>query len=306
MEVLSPGILGSREEFIREWCGGREKIVSDPKALGSYLINNGLMIRRTRADVGRELPSITRVVQTINSDLDKIKEMKDTILLLAQKLVSGSFVERGQAAREIDSRMRQVTGIAKAPYVGEFAKTILDQKEKVVIFAWHREVYRVITTVLREFHPVTYMGENSPAQKAEAKRRFMLPWEHPEASNVIIMSLRSAPGLDGLQDVCSTCIYAELDWSPQVHEQDTGRIQRERSDGTENKVMEFFLLSEDGSDPVISTILGIKETQSYGLMNPTSEQETEIYQSDPDRVKRLVTEYLTRHQIKIPTQHESD
>lgn len=52
--MLRPGILGSRSEFLREWCsagGGDKGIVADPDALGAYLRDQGLVIRRTKRDV---------------------------------------------------------------------------------------------------------------------------------------------------------------------------------------------------------------------------------------------------------------
>jgi SNF2 family DNA or RNA helicase len=301
MEVLSPGCLGEFSEFDREWCSysGANRVITQPKAFGAFLKESSLMIARTREDVGRELPPVTRMVQTIEVNEKALDSIRESVVLLAKQLLYGQFTHRGQAARQIDMRMRQATGIAKAPYVAEFAKTILERGDKLVIFLWHHEVYEILKLLLKEYRPVLYMGAQSSVQKNESKRRFMLPAEDPESSQVILMSLRAAPGLNGLQDVCSCCIYAELDWSPMVHQQDTGRIQRERTDGKENKVLEIFLLSEDGSDPVIADILRIKEGQSYGIMRPESEEEGDIYQSDPERIKKLVTDYLKRHHIEI-------
>jgi hypothetical protein len=84
-----------------------------------------------------------------------------------------------------------------------------------------------------------------------------------------------------------------------VHVQCTGRLARDREDGVQNKVLEFFLLSNDGSDPAIAELLGIKEEQSYGIMNPESEMDIEEYQTDPNRIKVLIENYLNRHKIKI-------
>jgi hypothetical protein len=63
LDVLRPGELGTRSEFTREWCGEQRTLEATPpsrtrKAFGSYLREQGIMIRRTRADVGRELPAV--------------------------------------------------------------------------------------------------------------------------------------------------------------------------------------------------------------------------------------------------------
>lgn len=71
-EIITPGILGSREEFLREWgtpVGTHHIRVADPHALGSYLREQGVMLGRTRADVGRELPKTIKVHQTAETAL---------------------------------------------------------------------------------------------------------------------------------------------------------------------------------------------------------------------------------------------
>ena len=64
LQVLAPGQIGEALEFGTEWCGGEfhdKAKITDPKALGSYLRDCGLMLRRTRKDVGRELPEVQRI-----------------------------------------------------------------------------------------------------------------------------------------------------------------------------------------------------------------------------------------------------
>ncbi len=56
---LMPGRLGTKGEFIEEWCkeaNARSFSIADPKAFGCYARDSGIMLQRTRADVGRELP----------------------------------------------------------------------------------------------------------------------------------------------------------------------------------------------------------------------------------------------------------
>lgn len=307
MEVLRPGALGNREEFYREWCTGMaRRAVAEPKALSFYMRSNGMMISRTRKEVGRELPPITRMCQTVDADSKPLEAIKADIVNMARDLLTGTFNQRGVAAREIDLRMREATGVAKAPAVAEFCRVILERGDKLLVFCWHHKVYQILEEALREFRPVRYMGEQNITQKAEAKRRFMLPSDDPQSSQLMLMSLRAAPGLDGLQDVCNTCVYAEPDWSPSVHIQCTGRLWRELSigDGTMNQVLEIFLLAEDGSDPAMAEILGIKTSQLEGLMRPGDES-AEFLEVDPNRIKTMLLDYAKRHNIPLPNDGKS-
>lgn len=68
----------------------------------------------------------------------------------------------------------------------------------------------------------------------------------------MLMSLRSGVGLDGIQKRCSTIVFGELDWSPGIHRQCAGRLDRE---GQQRQVMAIYLCSESGSDPLIIDLL---------------------------------------------------
>lgn len=84
-------------------------------------------------------------------------------------------------------------------------------------------------------------------------------------TNLMIISLRSGAGLDGLQYRFSDLVVGELDWSPGVHQQLIWRLDRE---GQENPVSAHFLVSEDGSDPVVISRLGIKSSEQHGVNDP--------------------------------------
>jgi SNF2 family DNA or RNA helicase len=293
IDILQPGALGTREEFIREWCNGNDKKISEPRAFGEYLRREGLMIRRTRSHVGRELPPPTKIVQIVESDkyaLDRIKgsavELAKTILATQQNYKGEKFL----AAGEFDMLMRQATGIAKAPYVAEFVRMFLESGEKVVLYGWHREVYNIWLQMLKEYHPRLYTGTESPKQKEAAKQAFI-----DGDCRLLIISLRAGAGLDGLQKVCRTVVNGELDWSPAVLEQNTGRVYR---DGQDDSVMAYFLISEEGSDPIIADILGIKRGQIEGVRDPDAEL-IEKLETDTGNVKRLAEAYLKKIGVHI-------
>jgi len=103
------------------------------------------------------------------------------------------------------------------------------------------------------------------------------------------MSLRSGVGLDGLQEVCSIVVFGELDWSPGVHEQVVGRLQR---DGQPNKVTSLYLVTDNGTDPIMIDVLGLKSSQAHGIVNPTSE--VVFVESDDTRIKKLAESILAR------------
>lgn len=266
VQVLLPGALGERDEFVREWCSaapGQAARLRDPEQFGAYLRREGIMLRRTRRDVGRELPPVTIVPHLVESDSEALEQLGTDAVALAQIVLQKGEAYRGQkmqAAGEFDALVRQATGVAKAPYVAEFVRMLVESGEKVVLFGWHREVYRIWLQRLADLKPVLYSGSESLAQKAEAKRAFV-----EGDAQVLIMSLRSGAGVDGLQHVCRTVVFGEFDWSPGVHEQCLGRVDR---DGQADPVMAYYLESDEGSDPIVIDVLGVKRQQSEGVRNP--------------------------------------
>src|SRR5690606_26754461 len=100
MQFISPGVLGTLDEFLREWCSN-DKIVSDPDALGAYLRQNHNMLRRTEKDVDKELPPPNVTPHYCEYDEEKAKQSEDLAYQLAIKATTGSFVERGRAYLEL-------------------------------------------------------------------------------------------------------------------------------------------------------------------------------------------------------------
>ena len=290
MQFIRPGLLGSHYEFLREWSDDW-KTIKDPKALGAFLRDSHAFLRRTKKDVGQEVPPVNKVVEPIGHDEKAIRSIDDLAHHLAVRATSGSFIERGQATRELDMRVRQQTGVAKAPYVADFVRLLLESGEPVLLFGWHRDVYEIWNERLADFKPVMYTGSESTAHKERSKRAFI-----DGASDLMFMSLRAGAGVDGLQTRCSTVVIGELDWSPGVHHQNIGRLDRE---GQLNyPVNAFFLITEDGSDPPMVEVLGLKASQALGIVDPSKVDVELVHVGDPDHMRKLVERYLTKRTRK--------
>jgi SNF2 family DNA or RNA helicase len=285
LRILRPGALGSKTEFATEWTDSYGARVKDPRALGSHLREAGLMLRRTRADVGRELPALTIVPHTIEIEFDTINKMVGDAAELARFILQqgGAAIDKMKDAAEFSWRLRQATGIAKAPFVAELVRMLAESGEKVLLAGWHHECYAIWREKLKDLNPVFFTGEESQKQKQDAKARFV-----DGDSKVMVMSLRAGAGIDGLQNVCSTVVVGEPDWSPAVHEQFIGRVFR---DGQPNPVFAYFPLGDAGSDPVIADILGIKRAQLEGIRDPAADL-IDRTMSDPDRIKKLARAFL--------------
>jgi hypothetical protein len=301
VDILNPGALGSREEFLREW-GGRSwttstgqahATVADPQALSQYMRGTGLMIGRTRAEVGRTLPfgEPEKIAHVVPADESVLERMAGDAVEMAKMILgqTGTNRDRFQASGELDMRLRQATGIAKAPVVAKFVESILESEERVVLWGWHHAVYDLWKERLKAYGVVTYTGNETTGQKIAAETAFTTG-----TARVLIMSLRSGAGLDGLQNVCNVGIFGELDWSPKVHDQCLGRLAR---DGQENQVVGYYLMADSGADPTIVERLGLKEAQARPIEDPTADITAPIPVDDTSRIRALAEAILRQHGI---------
>lgn len=282
VDIIEPGILGTREEFVREWCTSNDDgkmIVKDAVALGAHLCDLNLLLR----ELGKGPPP-NRLIINVPYDSEVAEADETFARSLAIKVLEGSFTERGQAARELDMFARRVTGVAKARHVAAYVKILLEANTPVILGGWHRDVYDIWLKELAAYKPVLYTGTETPRQKLAAKRAFM-----SGQTDCIIMSLRSGAGLDGLQHRCGTVVHGELDWSREVHKQLAGRL---RPHARPDPITEIYIVADGGSDPAVAAVQGLKASQAHGIIDPT--RGVAAVQSDESRIKALAKMYLER------------
>ena len=288
MKAIDDTVLSDRISFMREWGADDKKSVKNPDALGAFLREQQVFIRRTREDIGQEAPPVNRIIETVSTDTKAIDSIREIARQLAIKTVSGSFTERGSAARELDMLARMTTGVAKARSVAAYVKMLLDDGIPVVLAGWHREVYEIWLKELKDYNPLMFTGSESASQKRKNAKAFM-----DGDTNLLIMSLRSGDGLNGLQYRCSVVVFGELDWSAQFHDQMIARLDREHQ---VDQVTAIFLNSSDGSDPPMIDLLARKSDQARGIVDPNEPVKSVV--SDTSRIKALARQFLNKESEK--------
>ncbi len=284
INILDFHFLGDWESFSREWCYGYgSAVVAKPELLGDYLRREGLMLRRTKADVLKELPPKRRLVQELDWNDRVYARLMEPILpqLLRWKTdASLSRQERSMLEEMISRRDRQATGVAKAPCVCQFVRALLEGGEKVLLFAHHHDVMDIYREELKAWHPGFITGRETSAAKDKAVERFM-----DERCDLLCISLRAASGLNLQRATC--VVFGELDWSPAVHSQAEDRAHRI---GQEDSLLCYYLVAPAGSDASMQEALGLKVSQFIGLMGDkpqTPEEAEEAANAARRHVERL-------------------
>ena len=164
---------------------------------------------------------------------------------------------------QISQDARQATGLAKAPYVCQFVKALVNAGEKVLLFAHHHAVMDLYQTELKNERPVFITGRESAARKEEAADRFMLG-----KTDLCVVSMRAASGLNLQRATC--VVFGELDWSPAVHAQAEDRAHRI---GQRDSLLCYYLVAPRGSDQDMQEALGLKVSQFQLLMGDQAESQ---------------------------------
>jgi len=225
LHAIKPDLLGKFAEFSREWLyplsHGRYAMVR-PKDFGELLARE-VMLRRTKSDVGADLPAKLRHHQAV--DIDGAQYDKHMREIAAQYYSDDgelSIPERNARSMAALSRERHATGLLKVPALAEWLQTLLDadSTRKVVLFAHHQGAIHGYTQKLAAYNPMPLTGHQDNAERAEAVAEF-----RDGDSRILLASLRVA-GL-GLNLQCAnTVVFAEFDWSPAVHLQAEDRCHR--------------------------------------------------------------------------------
>lgn len=293
LDVIKPECLGEYADFLSEWCTW-DQSVYEPNLLNNFLKKSGLMLRRTSKDVSLSTSGFTKNIITLETDIEQMKQVQDVAKMLAMSIVGMDLKEAGESVQEFDWKLRYATGMAKAKPTVEFVKMILEEKEKVILCGWHRDVYEVWTKELAIYNPVMFTGSESSLQKDNAIKQFI-----EGDSRILIMSLRSGAGVDGLQKVCNTIIFGELDWSPHVMDQLVARLDRY---GQNELVNTYYLTITDGADPFMINTLGVKRSQHDGLIEGIKADEKTVVSSAvaPERIRDMAIGFLKNIGEDIP------
>ncbi len=286
VNILDYHFLGDFESFTREWCYGYgNQIVAKPEQLGEYLRREGLMLRRTKQQVLPELPPKRRLVIPIDRDDALYRRL---MLPLQDKLLAlknGSLLTEAQRALltlEVEQGERQATGLAKAPFVAQFVRALLEGGEKVLLFAHHHAVMDTYRQELRSFSPAFITGRETADRKEQSVERFM-----QGRTELCCVSLRAASGLNLQRATC--VVFGELDWSPAVHSQAEDRAHRM---GQTDSILCYYPVAPGGSDQEMQDALGLKVSQFVALMGDAPQPQAEL--NENTQFARLYAERMVQ------------
>lgn len=252
VEAVIQGVRKDGTAFIRK----EERVGRLPEL--QAMLRVGFMVRRAKRAVLQDLPP-KRYELTYVEETGAIREA-----LEAEKLLQFDPDEMEKVPIEIQGQIatvRKQMGIAKVPSIAAHVNLTLEGGvEKVVVFAYHREVIRMLVDELAKFKPAVITGSTSMVGREQAKTQFM----KDRKCRVFLGQIDAAgTGIDGLQDVCSWAIVAEPSWVPGVIEQAGDRL--DRMGQTRGTIIQLLVAEGSLDERILAKVVKKQQTTDVAL-----------------------------------------
>lgn len=204
------------------------------------------MIRRLKKDVLKDLPAKRRQIIPLTSEkvhtaiqneinfYDRNMSAVEQAMLEAQQLqAAGDKNSYSEAAKKLHegkqakqalfeelSKLRHITALAKVPYVVDYLEDILEDVNKIVVFAHHRDV---VEQIHQKFSNKAVMmhGETKLDERQVAVDRFQT-----DPSCRLIIGSIGTMGVGWTLTSSSYALFVELDWVPANITQAEDRLHR--------------------------------------------------------------------------------
>lgn len=203
-----------------------------------------IMIRRLKKDVLKDLPPKRRQIIALvpPSDVKKAvdaelsfyeghgKEVEAAIIKAEAAQRAGDTESYYAAVNELQtvrqvlfeqmSLLRHATAVAKIPYAAEYIEDALAQLDKVVVFAYHRDVIESLYNKFKDIS-VKFYGGMSDNDKDAAVQAF----QNDAKCRLFIGSIPAA-GVGLTLTAASFVLFVEMDWVPANLTQAEDRLHR--------------------------------------------------------------------------------
>lgn len=261
--------FGGYQQFMRRFCDG-PKQSSNLREL-NYRLWMCCFFRREKQKVLTQLPDKTR--QYITCDITNRKEYTD-----AEKNLLGYLRQyknasddklmramRGQVMVQIGI-LKQIAAHGKIKAVSDFIHDIIDGGEKLIMFAFLKDV---VAALKQEFpDAVCVTGSENTTQKQAAVDKFQ---NDPECK-LIILNYRS--GGTGLTLTAASRVgFIEFPWTYSDCEQAEDRAHR---NGQKNAVNCYYFLGEKTIDEKMYKIIQTKKDIANGVTGTTTQIEEDV------------------------------
>jgi SWI/SNF-related matrix-associated actin-dependent regulator 1 of chromatin subfamily A len=243
-------VFGGYKGFVDRYCQGFNQ-ASNLKEL-NYLLHKNCFYRREKTEVLKDLPDKMRNIyrcDITNRTEYQFAENKFREFL-ESKGVDSIQIDKSLRAEALVQMMllKKLSAIGKVNEVVEQIREVIEAGEKIVLFAWHKEIVLALKAAIPE--AVTIIGEDTMDQRQRAVDSF----QNDPKVQVIICNIKSG-GVGITLTASSRVAFIELPWHPADCEQCEDRCHRI---GQKDSVQITYFLGHNTVDEYIYGIIDKK------------------------------------------------
>ena len=266
LEFIHPGEWGDESWFRRRFVTPLEN--GTPEVRGQVLSRlreyfQGVMLRRVKMDVLKDLPPKHVLVQTVKLPPAWRQEYNEEAGRLRDHINTHretAFGDDYGTTRGHVMALRQLASNGKGEAAEAYIRKILQVPgEKIVVFAYYLQHLETLEKLLAEYEPVVVHGGVNDKQRDAAVQKFM----HDPASRVFLGQITAA-GTALTLTSARHAVFVDLDWNPANHEQAGDRIHRI---GQTKEVFLHYLVAGGTIDEDIVKMLQEKSTTTAALLD---------------------------------------
>lgn len=237
LHMLKPEVWSSWKIFAWRHCAPRKNFFgwTFDGATNMWELNEklthpttGVMVRRLKKDVLKELPSKTRsiVPLPLSNEKEYQKAQDDFLEWLSESeehkgKLAGAM--RAQAVIRVTT-LKQLACSLKMTSVIEWVENFLSSEQKLVLFCWHR---RVVEDLYQRWQTISVMV-NGSVQESE-RQRAVDRFQNDPKCKLFIGNIQAA-GTGINLTAASNVAFVEFGWTPGEHTQCEDRCHRIKQD----------------------------------------------------------------------------
>jgi len=239
LHLIDPQRFQTEQRFRYEWIDTYiDRNSGKPKDGGIVNVQKwkdytkDIIIRRERAEVMPELPSIDRQIRWVDLTKEAQQEYDKQERGFLQEMIKSQLEGTDSMMHLLAyiSRMRHIIGLSKIPdcidYVTDF---LLSTNRKICIFTQHIDVAEILVQELNKYlvdggmkECLAITGGMNADKLGEVQRLFNTDMEYK-----VLVASTQAGGLGlNLQEQCGDCVILERQWNPPKEEQAISRFVR--------------------------------------------------------------------------------
>jgi SWI/SNF-related matrix-associated actin-dependent regulator 1 of chromatin subfamily A len=259
LKAVAPHIIepyNTFEKFAYHFCGaywdGFQLIATGATHMDELCtrLQSGFMLRRLKKDHLKDLPAKQYQMIVLPAEDAKTKDRIKKEFTFSKE--DASLVSFSEGGAEI-SKIRHDLALSKVETCIEHIKGVLEESQKLVVFAYHKDVIAQLANGLWDFAPVSITGDTPAA----ARQEFVDLFQTDSKRRVFIGQIDAA-GVAITLTAASTVIFVESSWVPGIVDQAIDRCHRI---GQKDSVLAQFLVIQDSLEEyMIRTLIDKRQT----------------------------------------------